>query len=114
VFTTIRSPKVILAYDKVLGLLDEAGVPPGRAMAYITACESFVIGSALDLAAPEVMWEIPADVEAPRLAEALARQESPAHRADSAFELGLRALLNTLTTGDSPARTDGGTSCARS
>ncbi|GAA4839760.1 hypothetical protein [Kitasatospora terrestris] len=45
----------------------------------------------LDLAAPEVTWEIPEDTDAPRLAAALAAIAP--ERADRAFELALDALL---------------------
>jgi AcrR family transcriptional regulator len=96
--TTIRSPKVIAAYDKMLGLLDEAGVPVDRAMEILTALENFVIGSALDLAAPEVMWEIPPGTEAPRLAEALASQRTASGRAELAFDFGMDRLLASVTS----------------
>lgn len=96
--TTIRDPQVLAAYDRMVLLLEEIGVPPHQAMAYLTACENFVIGSALDLAAPDVMWDIPADVQVPHLATALAAQEHPHTRADNAFEYGLATLLQTLGT----------------
>jgi AcrR family transcriptional regulator len=91
--TTIRSPQVLAAYDRMVAILEEIGFPVDRAMEVLTAVESFVIGSALDLAAPDVMWEIPAGVEAPRLAEALASQRDAVHRAEAAFECGLRMML---------------------
>ncbi|HEY9410335.1 TetR/AcrR family transcriptional regulator C-terminal domain-containing protein [Nocardioides sp. NBC_00850] len=91
--TTVRSPQVLAAYDRMVALLEELGFPVARAMEVLTAVESFVIGSALDLAAPDVMWEIPEGVEAPRLAEALASQRDAAHRAEAAFECGLRMML---------------------
>jgi AcrR family transcriptional regulator len=96
--TPVRAPEVLVAYDKVAALLAEMGVPARRTMAFLTACESFIIGSALDLAAPEVMWEIPEDVEAPRLVAALTARDSTGRRADDAFEYGLAALLATLST----------------
>jgi AcrR family transcriptional regulator len=95
---TIRSPEVLVAYDKMIVLLEEMGVRPQQAMAFLTACENFIIGCALDLAAPDVMWEIPEGADVPHLAEALAVQESPEHRADNAFEYGLATLLGTLRT----------------
>lgn len=91
--TTIRSPQVLAAYDRMVVLLEEIGFPVDRAMEVLTAVESFVIGSALDLAAPDVMWEIPDGVEAPRLAAALAEQRDAVHRAEVAFECGLRMML---------------------
>lgn len=91
--TTIRSPQVLAAYDRMVVLLEEIGFPVDRAMEVLTAVESFVIGSALDLAAPEVMWEIPDGAEVPRLAAALASQRDALHRAEAAFERGLRMML---------------------
>ena len=91
--TTVRSPKVIEAYERMVAGLVEHGVPQEDAMELLTAVENFVIGSALDLAAPDVMWEIPDGVEAPRLAAALAAQADPGRRAEAAFERGLRMLL---------------------
>ncbi|HSX66457.1 TetR/AcrR family transcriptional regulator [Nocardioides sp.] len=93
---TIRSPRVIESYDQMLRRLDEAGIPTRQAMSILTALENFVIGSALDLAAPDVMWEIPADMEAPALAAALAAQPSERKRADEVFEQGLSRLLASL------------------
>ncbi|GAA3664354.1 TetR/AcrR family transcriptional regulator C-terminal domain-containing protein [Nocardioides ginsengisoli] len=91
--TTVRSPQVLAAYDRMVVLLEEVGFPVDRAMEVLTAVESFVVGSALDLAAPDVMWEIPAGVETPRLAAALAHQRDATHRAEAAFECGLRMIL---------------------
>jgi AcrR family transcriptional regulator len=94
--TAVRSPQVLAAYDQMVVLLVQVGVPSAQAMAFLTACENFVIGSALDLAAPDVMWEIPEDVDAPHLASALTSQSNPEHRADNAFEFGLSTLLASI------------------
>lgn len=93
---TIRSERVIRAYDKMLRRLAEAGIPLDQAMTILTSLENFVIGSALDLAAPEVMWEVPEDVEAPALAAALAAQPPMERRAADVFEQGLTRLLGSL------------------
>jgi AcrR family transcriptional regulator len=92
----IRAPEIIAAYEQMVALLQEVGVPVDQAMACLTACENFVIGSALDSAAPDVMWEIPPGVDAPHLSSALAAQANPEHRANNAFEFGLTTLLGTL------------------
>jgi AcrR family transcriptional regulator len=105
---TVRSAKVIRAYDRMVSRLTEAGIPPEKAMTILTALDSFVIGSALDLAAPEVMWEVPDGVDAPALTSALAAQPLNHKRADDAFEEGLTRLL------DSVAAEFGLTSSARS
>jgi len=94
---TVRSEKVIRAYDRMVARLGEAGIPAERAMRILTALDNFVIGSALDLAAPDVMWEVPDDVEAPALSAALAAQPTNRKRADEAFEEGLTRLLASVT-----------------
>lgn len=93
---TIRSERVIQAYDAMVRRLEDAGIPAQQAMTILTALENFVIGSALDLAAPDVMWEIPEGVEAPALAAALAAQPSERKRAEEVFEQGLTRLMASL------------------
>ncbi|MFD5393317.1 TetR/AcrR family transcriptional regulator C-terminal domain-containing protein [Streptomyces sp. NPDC127097] len=98
--TTVRAPLVISAYERVIAMLHEAGFPERDSLAMVTALENFIIGSALDLAAPPVMWEIPEAAEAPELAkalEAVPRDAERAERADRAFEAGLAALLAGFT-----------------
>ena len=93
---TVRSEHVIRAYDRMVARLDEAGIPAANAMRILTALDNFVIGSALDLAAPEVMWEVPEGVDVPFLSAALAAQPADHRRADDAFEDGLARLLASV------------------
>ena len=62
----------------------------------ITAVESFVLGSALDLAAPPVMVTGIDAGATPRLAQAAAAAPTGRARADQAFGLGLDALITGL------------------
>ena len=62
----------------------------------ITAVESFVLGSALDLAAPPVMVTGIDAGTTPRLAQAASATPSGRPRADQAFQLGLDALITGL------------------
>ncbi|QLJ02267.1 TetR/AcrR family transcriptional regulator C-terminal domain-containing protein [Streptomyces sp. NEAU-sy36] len=88
----VRAPRVLDQYERAVTRLLEAGFEPDGIMALITALENLVLGSALDLAAPETMWE-PADhTSTPHLAAALAAVGD--RRADRAFEVGLTAFLN--------------------
>ncbi|CAK7283532.1 TetR/AcrR family transcriptional regulator [Streptomyces sp. RM1] len=88
----VRAPRVLDQYERAVTRLLEAGFEPAGIMTLITALENLVLGSALDLAAPEAMWE-PADrASTPRLAAALAAVGD--RRADRAFEVGLTAFLN--------------------
>ncbi|MGH3241613.1 MAG: TetR/AcrR family transcriptional regulator [Spirillospora sp.] len=94
--TTVHAPRVVAVYDMIAELLIEAGFAPEQVMPSFTALENFLLGSALDLAAPAIMWEVDPGVQAPHLSEALAAQATSATRSDQAFEFGLSALLNAL------------------
>jgi len=96
--TTVRAPAIIAAYERMAVLLHDAGFRPEDAISVLTAIENLIIGSALDRAAPDVMWEIPEGLDAPRLAQALAAAPAGPERADRAFELGLSALLRGVRT----------------
>ncbi|MFE3899307.1 TetR/AcrR family transcriptional regulator C-terminal domain-containing protein [Streptomyces sp. NPDC059153] len=87
----VCAPKVLEQYESAIRLLLDAGFAMTEVMTVITALENLVLGSALDLAAPETMWELPDDITTPRLAEALAAVGTG--RADAAFELALSAFI---------------------
>ncbi|MYS40233.1 TetR/AcrR family transcriptional regulator [Streptomyces sp. SID5998] len=87
----VRAPRVIEQYERVAGLLLEAGFPAETVMPVITGLDNIVLGSALDMSAPEVMWVVGEEAQAPRLAQAQAAT-GPA-RADRAFDLTLAGFL---------------------
>ena len=92
----IADPAVHAGYEQAATALEDAGFARHEVLAAITAVESFVLGSALDLAAPPVMVSgIDADAT-PRLAGAAAAAPSGRARADQAFHLGLDALITGL------------------
>ncbi|MFB7474485.1 TetR/AcrR family transcriptional regulator C-terminal domain-containing protein [Kitasatospora sp. NPDC056184] len=80
-------------YERAVGTLEAAGFARKDVMGVITALESFILGSALDLVAPAVMVDAVDRGATPRLAEALAAVPTGRHRADQAFEVGLAALI---------------------
>ncbi|MER6571241.1 TetR/AcrR family transcriptional regulator C-terminal domain-containing protein [Streptomyces sp. NPDC001093] len=88
----VRAPRVLEQYERAVGLLLDAGFDRAEIMPLIIALENLVLGSALDLAAPETMWELTDHTPTPRLAEALAAVGEG--RADRAFEVGLAAFMN--------------------
>ncbi|MFJ8105531.1 TetR/AcrR family transcriptional regulator [Streptomyces sp. NPDC096132] len=88
----VRAPRVLEQYERAVTVLLKAGFSPTHVMPLITALENLVLGSALDLAAPETMWELAEDTPTPHLAEALAAVSEG--RADRAFEVGLDGLMN--------------------
>ncbi|MGP4087450.1 TetR/AcrR family transcriptional regulator [Streptomyces sp. KR55] len=88
----VRAPRVLEQYERAVTLLLDAGFAPGEVMPLLVALENLVLGSALDLAAPETMWELADGTPTPRLAEALAAVGEG--RADRAFEVGLTGFLD--------------------
>ncbi|MGW5687343.1 TetR/AcrR family transcriptional regulator C-terminal domain-containing protein [Nonomuraea sp. NPDC003754] len=91
--TTIRSARTLEMYEKAVTLLERAGWPSDQVVAVFTAIESFAIGSALDLAAPNVMID-PSEQSVPLLSVAL--KDAHPGRAMAAFELGLEAIIHGL------------------
>ncbi|MFF8991339.1 TetR/AcrR family transcriptional regulator [Streptomyces sp. NPDC014983] len=91
----VRAPRVLDQYERAVTRLLDAGFEPAGIMALITALENLVLGSALDLAAPETMW-VTDRAATPHLAAALAAVGD--HRADRAFEVGLAAFMNHART----------------
>ncbi|UQW99455.1 TetR/AcrR family transcriptional regulator C-terminal domain-containing protein [Streptomyces sp. RerS4] len=87
--TPVRAPRVLAQYERAVALLLAAGFAKERVMPLLTGLENLILGSALDLAAPEAMWE--PSPQTPLLAEALATVG--AGRADAAFDLGVAAFL---------------------
>ncbi|MET9685069.1 TetR/AcrR family transcriptional regulator [Streptomyces coeruleorubidus] len=87
----VRAPRVLEQYERAVTLLLDAGFDPADVMPLLTALENLVLGSALDLAAPETMWELTASAPTPRLAQALSAVSEG--RADRAFEVGLTGFI---------------------
>lgn len=87
----VRAPRVLEQYERAVSLLLDAGFALADVMPLIIALENLVLGSALDLAAPETMWELPDETTTPRLAAAL--DAVGEGRANRAFELALTGFL---------------------
>jgi AcrR family transcriptional regulator len=92
----VRAPRVLEQYERAVTLLLDAGFAPAEVMPLLIALENLVLGSALDLAAPEAMWELTEEVPTPRLAQALSAVGEG--RADRAFEVGLAGYLSHART----------------
>lgn len=90
---TVTTATAFGMYDALATAFTVGGFPPGQVLHAITTVDSFVLGSALDLAAPEQVWEPTASsTEAMRAAVGT----SGPGRADAAFEFGLRVLISGL------------------
>ena len=93
--TTMTSGSVLRGYDRVAALLRDAGVPPREVLLWISVLDSYALGAALDLAAPEAVWRDEGG-DLPALGEALEAAPQGQQRADEAFDIGLTALLDGL------------------
>lgn len=85
-------------YETVIAALVRAGWPGDRALSLMVALESFILGSALDLAADDAMLDPGPRDDVPEFSAAYAARaarlaERGGRAADLAFELGLRAIL---------------------
>ncbi|RSS38634.1 TetR/AcrR family transcriptional regulator [Streptomyces sp. WAC08241] len=87
----VRAPRVLGQYERAVGRLLDAGFALPDVMPVIIALENLVLGSALDMAAPESMWELADEAATPRLARALGAMG--AGSADRSFELALAGYL---------------------
>ncbi|MDV8021699.1 TetR/AcrR family transcriptional regulator C-terminal domain-containing protein [Rhodococcus sp. IEGM 1330] len=88
----VNSAHAFGMYNALADALTAAEFGPADVLNIITVLDSFVLGSALDLAAPEAPWRPSVEV-GPALRAALDTASSKSSRSDEAFEYGLRALL---------------------
>lgn len=99
--TAISDPRSQDMYERAVACLERGGFALADVVALITAAESFVLGSALDLAAPPSM--LAPGEQRPRLGAAVrAAGARGGHRADAAFAVGLDALLAGMRVRLSP------------
>ncbi|MEU0404154.1 TetR/AcrR family transcriptional regulator C-terminal domain-containing protein [Streptomyces sp. NPDC006197] len=92
----VRAPKVLKQYEKAVAHLLGAGFPLADVMPVIIGLENLVLGSALDMAAPETMWELADETATPQLARALGAVSEG--RADRPFEMALAGYLAHVRT----------------
>ena len=95
---TVSAPAVMAMYDQMAAVLTSCGVPEASLLDVITVLDSFVIGSALDLVAPDLVWESAAARNEP-LRRAIESAGQGRERADRAFELGSRLLIDGIVSG---------------
>ncbi|MFB8003300.1 TetR/AcrR family transcriptional regulator C-terminal domain-containing protein [Nocardia sp. NPDC056000] len=104
---TVSAPEVLAQYEYIAGVIIDAGFPREEALPVIMVFDSFALGSALDLSAPDVIWATD-DTNHPNMTTAIAAAPTEVvARADAAFEYGLRCLLDglALRLGETPSAT---------
>lgn len=92
----VNSSHAIQMYNVLAATLKRAGFDATDMLRVITVMDCFVLGSALDVAAPEEPWHSGDEVGA-EFAAALATGVGKEDRADDAFEFGLAVLLRGLS-----------------
>ncbi|GAA2844823.1 TetR/AcrR family transcriptional regulator C-terminal domain-containing protein [Paenarthrobacter ilicis] len=95
VLQTVEHHDVLSLYENLALVLDKAGFKGRDVMSAISTIDSFALGFALDLAAPEVVWAPPAKGY-PALTQALTFAGSSDERGEAAFEFGLEILMAGL------------------
>ncbi|WP_136611868.1 TetR/AcrR family transcriptional regulator [Sinomonas albida] len=92
------APHSLAMYERVAEALRAGGWPEDMVVDAIVAVESFVLGSAMDVAAPEWIFDVGDQRDlAPTFADAVsARRGRGRTAADDAFALGLNALVAGL------------------
>ena len=91
----VNSSHAFTMYNALATTLRNANFGDADILRAITLMDCFVLGSALDLAAPDEPWESGAEV-GQALAAALATGGPKPARADDAFEFGLEVILRGL------------------
>jgi AcrR family transcriptional regulator len=92
---SVRDETTINMYNVLAGQFARAGFSAARVLEAITVLDNYVLGSALDVAAPDDVWD-PGDAADAPLREALAAGLGRARRADEAFEFGLDLIMAGL------------------
>ncbi|MFC8409684.1 TetR/AcrR family transcriptional regulator [Arthrobacter sp. NPDC057259] len=90
------APKTLAMYEAVSAGFRRAGFPQDRIVAAIVALESFIFGSAYDVTAPADIFDAGSlAASTPNFTAAVASlgTEGYANQADTAFSLGLEALI---------------------
>ncbi|UPO77397.1 TetR/AcrR family transcriptional regulator C-terminal domain-containing protein [Arthrobacter sp. Helios] len=92
---TVQDTGALGAYESMALALEQAGLPPQRIVSALFLIDNLVLGSALELTAPAVVWAPPAGAF-PALERALEAPHTVEGRAEAAFELGLEVLIDGL------------------
>ncbi len=81
VLQTVQDAQVMALYENLAVALEAAGFRGRDVMSAISTIDSFALGFALDLAAPDVVWAPPAQGYPPALTSALAHAGPPVSEA---------------------------------
>lgn len=92
---TVVSEPVMRMYGVMATILRKSGIPDDLLLDAITIMDSFVIGAALDVAAPDEVWDSSA-ATSDAMRAAIAAAPTGRARADRSFDIGLRLMLDGI------------------
>jgi AcrR family transcriptional regulator len=92
---TVVSEQVMRMYGVMATILRRSGVPDELLLDAITIMDSYVLGAALDVAAPDEVWDSSA-ATSDAMHAAIDAAPIGRARADRSFEIGLRVMLDGL------------------
>jgi len=95
VLQTVQDQQVMALYENLAVALQTAGFRGRDVMSAVSTIDSFALGFALDLAAPDVVWAPPAQGY-PTLSDALSHADPAGQRGEAAFDFGLEILIAGL------------------
>lgn len=92
---TVVSEPVMRMYGVMATILSRSGVPDALLLDAISIMDSYVLGSALDVAAPDEVWDSGA-ATSDAMRAAIDAAPTGRARADRSFDIGLRVVLDGL------------------
>lgn len=92
---TVVSEPVMRMYGVMATILRRSGVPDDLLLDAITIMDSYVLGAALDVAAPDEVWDSGA-ATSDAMRAAINAAPTGRARADRSFDIGLRVVLDGL------------------
>jgi AcrR family transcriptional regulator len=93
---TVTDPLTLGGYEQLARVLRDAGFHDEVLLHAVTILDNFIIGSALDAAAPLSVWADSPDPESALGAAIRAARADPEKRSERSFEIGLRIILDGL------------------
>lgn len=93
---TVRSPQVLAGYNALAQVLIDAGFQLERIIDIVTLLDTLALGSALDLAAPEQVWDTTGLDDRAPLSVAVRAAPSGTARAASSFEFAMDLVIAGL------------------
>jgi AcrR family transcriptional regulator len=93
---TVTDPLTLSGYEQLARVLRDAGFHDEALLHAVTILDSYIIGSALDAAAPLSVWADSPDPESALGAAIRVARANPEKRSERSFEIGLRIILDGL------------------